>query len=542
MTTATRGRSAATERSDSSPSTTSQPSPAPAFAPSCGTSPPTIQLGSRPVSRSANAIIAAVVVFPCAPATTIERRSDDELREQLGPRPARHRPDTRSRRTPPSPPGTSGLGRHAHLDPGGAHGLQVGRLVPVPAADLGAPGMREQPIGREPGAADADEPDAGGPQAGQARSAPPRSRLPRPASRPRRIASPIAASRPSSSSSSRTTAGTRARLRLGDDDRAAGRLEVARVLRLVVCGHVRRRDEHGRLARRRRPPIPSRRRARARGRTRRAPRRSRPSTAAAGSPGAMHARLELRRSSARRRGGAPPAPRRPTRRARPRSAPAHPGCRRRRAAPAPRPAARTARRASPRDLVDSPHRPPDDPVLRPVAPGHRVGEKDTSRERRREPVRQPEMRVGLGQGRGDPLPPGRVDHRPGDVAAAAEDDVRPPRREDPRARPRRASGEQHRPQLRDAPAGAAAPRSGTGRTRSPPPGRAAPRSGQASRRSSPARRGRAALRRRERRQHVAGRPAGRDHAPELRASTPSLRAMLRRIPTEASMTTRLVPP
>src|SRR2546425_425988 len=76
VTTATRGRSASTERSDSSPSTTSQPSPAPAFAPSCGTSPPTIQLGSRPVWRSAKAIIAAVVVFPCAPATTIDGRSE----------------------------------------------------------------------------------------------------------------------------------------------------------------------------------------------------------------------------------------------------------------------------------------------------------------------------------------------------------------------------------------------------------------------------------------------------------------------------------
>ena len=71
VTTATRGRNAKTDRSDSSPSTTSHPSPAPAFAPSWGTSPPTIQLGSRPVARSAKAIMAAVVVLPCAPATTI---------------------------------------------------------------------------------------------------------------------------------------------------------------------------------------------------------------------------------------------------------------------------------------------------------------------------------------------------------------------------------------------------------------------------------------------------------------------------------------
>ena len=38
----------------------------------------------RRARRSATAIIAAVVDFPCAPATTTERRSDYELREQLG--------------------------------------------------------------------------------------------------------------------------------------------------------------------------------------------------------------------------------------------------------------------------------------------------------------------------------------------------------------------------------------------------------------------------------------------------------------------------
>ena len=94
------------------------------------------------------------------------------------------------------------------------------------------------------------------------------------------------------------------------------------------------------------------------------------------------------------------------------------------------------------------------------------------------------MRVGLGQRRGDPLPPGRVDHRPGDVPAAAEDDVRLPRGEDPRAGPRRAARRAARPAAARRRAAAAAPRSGTGRTRSPPPGRAAPRCGQASRRSS----------------------------------------------------------
>ncbi len=44
----------------------------PAFPPSCGTTPPTIQAGSFPVSRSTYAIIAVVVVLPCAPVTTID--------------------------------------------------------------------------------------------------------------------------------------------------------------------------------------------------------------------------------------------------------------------------------------------------------------------------------------------------------------------------------------------------------------------------------------------------------------------------------------
>ena len=72
VTTATLGRSANAERSDSSPSTTSQPEPVPALPPSCGTTPPMIQAGSFPASRRANAIIAAVVVFPWAPVTTID--------------------------------------------------------------------------------------------------------------------------------------------------------------------------------------------------------------------------------------------------------------------------------------------------------------------------------------------------------------------------------------------------------------------------------------------------------------------------------------
>jgi hypothetical protein len=90
-----------------------------------------------------------------------------------------------------------------------------------------------------------------------------------------------------------------------------------------------------------------------------------------------------------------------------------------------------------------------DAVLRPVAARDPVGEEDAAGEGRREPVREPEVRIGLGQ-RGRDLPsPGGVDHRPGDVAAAAEDDVRAAAPEDLSARARRAARPQERAQQGD---------------------------------------------------------------------------------------------
>ena len=76
VTTPISGRSRSTVRSDSSPSTMSHPSPAPAFPPSCAISPPTSHAGSSPSSARTNAIMPVVVVFPWAPATTIERRNE----------------------------------------------------------------------------------------------------------------------------------------------------------------------------------------------------------------------------------------------------------------------------------------------------------------------------------------------------------------------------------------------------------------------------------------------------------------------------------
>ncbi len=77
-------------------------------------------------------------------------------------------------------------------------------------------------------------------------------------------------------------------------------------------------------------------------------------------------------------------------------------------------------------------RPPRDAVPRRVAALERVGEEDPAGERRRESVGEPEVRVGFHQRRGNPPHARREDDRPGHVAAAAEDDVRPPPAEDAR--------------------------------------------------------------------------------------------------------------
>ena len=62
-------------------------------------------------------------------------------------------------------------------------------------------------------------------------------------------------------------------------------------------------------------------------------------------------------------------------------------------------------------------------VLRSLTPLDGKREEDPLRERRREPVGETEVRVCLHQRRGNVQPGGRVDHRPRDVAPAAEDHV-----------------------------------------------------------------------------------------------------------------------
>ncbi len=89
-------------------------------------------------------------------------------------------------------------------------------------------------------------------------------------------------------------------------------------------------------------------------------------------------------------------------------------------------------------------RSPRHPVLRAVASVDRERQEDPARERRRQAVRQTEVRVGLHHRRGNPSPRGCVDHRSGDVAAAAEDDVGSPRPQNPGTRSGRASRQQKR--------------------------------------------------------------------------------------------------
>ena len=78
----------------------------------------------------------------------------------------------------------------------------------------------------------------------------------------------------------------------------------------------------------------------------------------------------------------------------------------------------------------------DRPVLLPVAPNGQ-SEKDAVGEGRGEPVREPEVRIGLGERARNPAHPRGEHHRPGDVAACAEDDVGAALPQDLEARRRR---------------------------------------------------------------------------------------------------------
>ena len=149
------------ERSDSSPSTTSQPSP----RPRCRRAADVAADQERRVETEpleANAIIAAVVVLPCAPATTIDGRSatssarssargcgPDVLRAGIRGRDD-HLPAVGRRRA---------LRRSSTPDARRPEPAEVGRLDPVRACDLGPQAPGDDGVGAHAGAADPDEPE-----------------------------------------------------------------------------------------------------------------------------------------------------------------------------------------------------------------------------------------------------------------------------------------------------------------------------------------------------------------------------------------------
>ena len=153
--------------------------------------------------------------FPCRAcrATTIDAPQRARARRGTRRAAARAPPGRPTRRPPPSRAGTTGSGEISTSI--AVERVEVRRLDAIPAADLGAPGPRELRVGREPGAADPDEPEPppSSSSARQARSAPRRSPRRRPARATRSIASPIRSRRGGSSSSERTWSGTSSRSR-----------------------------------------------------------------------------------------------------------------------------------------------------------------------------------------------------------------------------------------------------------------------------------------------------------------------------------------
>ena len=201
--------------------------PAPALLPSCGTGAPISQAGSRPVSRSTNAIIAAVVPLPCVPPTTIDR--PQSRRARRGTRPA-------------SVPGDARVGRrddHLPARPARPARARSRRSTPPSASRYGV-ATRSQPPTSAPHArascAYADRPAPPMPtnqsrrplKRRQARSAPRRSRRRRRAWPRAASPRPSAASRASVVEQRANVVGHVVEVELAHHDRAAGADEVAR--------------------------------------------------------------------------------------------------------------------------------------------------------------------------------------------------------------------------------------------------------------------------------------------------------------------------
>ena len=84
--------------------------------------------------------------------------------------------------------------------------------------------------------------------------------------------------------------------------------------------------------------------------------------------------------------------------------------------------------------------PSDDPVLPSVAARDLVGEEHATGEGSGQAIRKTEMSIGFREGRRNAPEPRRQHHRARDVAASAEDDIRPAAPEDAQARKRGADG------------------------------------------------------------------------------------------------------
>ena len=157
------------------------------------------------------------------------------------------------------------------------------------------------------------------------------------------------------------------------------------------------------------------------------------------------------------------------------------------------------------------------PVTRYLSPfrlGQVVGEEDAPRERRRQPVREPEVGIRLRQCGRDPQRAGREHHRAGDVATSTQDDVRPPPAQDPHTGCGRQPRPDERAQERNGrPAGKARDRERIERvavSRDEPSLDPLGRPRERDQHSALAQ----GFRHCERRQHVAGCSAGRDETPE----------------------------
>ena len=188
MTTAIFGRRCEIVRSDSSPSTTSQPDPG------AGVAAELRHLAADQERRVGSELVEDERDHRCSRRLAV-RAGDhdrvlqrDQLGQQLRPR-ASGNLAGEGRRDDRLPALRRALRRvgDRDRDPGGSHVLEVRRLVAVPTGHLRAPGLGEQRVARKPRPADADEPEPA-PLKTQAQSAPPRSRPQRSASR--RAASP----------------------------------------------------------------------------------------------------------------------------------------------------------------------------------------------------------------------------------------------------------------------------------------------------------------------------------------------------------------